>query len=179
MNRSLHLLLSLIHTEERTGLLLLVLDTTTVVTLAWQEGEIVSTHAGVLEGQAVLDLLARPGHYFKRWRWFDRATRGLDATRAQPTLESTGDWLTQTAVLATAPDHRATTDPKDSLQRSEQLQRIRHLLNLMVGDEGHLLFKRHMVTHPPEADWDRFVGSLQAPITRWFGPAVSSQLTEL
>jgi len=75
MNRALHLLLSLIHTEERTGLLLLVFDTTTVVTLAWQDGEIVSTHAGVLEGQAVLDLLARPGRFLKRWRWLTGRSR--------------------------------------------------------------------------------------------------------
>lgn len=177
MNRSLHLLLSLIHTEERTGLLLLVLDTTTVVTLAWQEGEIVSTHAGVLEGQAVLDRLAMPGQYLKRWRWFDRAQRGLQAVRAQPTLESTADWLTETAPLSRPPEAWRQPSLADGEMRSERLQRIRHLLGLMAGDEGHLLFKRRLVTHPPEADWDGFLSSLQAPITRWFGSTLSGELT--
>ena len=179
MNRSLHLLLSLIHTEQRTGLLLLVLDTTTVVTLAWQEGEIVATHAGVLDGQAVLDLVARPGHYLKRWRWFDRADRGLQAVRLQPTLECTADWLVDNAPVSRPPEAWRQPTLADGEARNGRLRRIQHLLGLMAGEDGEQLFKRRLVTHPPDADWDGFVGSLQAPINRWFGSTLTGELTGL
>ena len=133
MNRSLHLLLSLIHTEERTGLLLLVFDTTTVVTLAWQEGEIVSTHAGVLEGPAVLDLLSHPGRYLKRWRWFDRAAKGLQAPRLQPTLGCTSEWLMDTAVIWRAPGSWRNRSVEEGMVLNDRMRRIQQLLGVMAG----------------------------------------------
>jgi len=177
VNRSLHLLLSLIHTEERTGLLLLVFDTTTVVTLAWQEGEIVSTHAGVLEGPAVLDLLSHPGRYLKRWRWFDRAARGLRAARVQPALGSTSEWLMDTATIWRPPEAWRHRSMEEGLMRNERMRRIQQLLGVMVGQEGHSLFKRHLVSNPPDADWDSFVTSIRAPMKRWFGTTLTDELT--
>lgn len=177
MNRSLHLLLSLVHTEERTGLMLLVFDTTTVVTLAWQDGEIVSTHAGVLEGPLVLDLLAQPGRFLKRWRWFDRSTKGLRAARLQPTLHSTSDWLMETAAIWRPPESWRQSTVEEGLARNERMRRIQQLLGVMVGEEGHTLFKRHLVSNPPDADWDDFVTSIRAPMARWFGTTLADELT--
>ena len=179
MNRALHLLLSLIHTEERTGLLLLVFDTTTVVTLAWQDGEIVSTHAGVLEGQAVLDLLARPGRFLKRWRWFDRSSRGLQAARVQPTLGCTSEWLMDTATIWRPPGSWRNRSIEEGMLLNDRMRRIQQLLGVMAGEDGHALFKRHLLTNPPEADWEDFTTSIRAPMNRWFGTTLTGELTGL
>lgn len=177
MNTALHLLLSLVHTQERTGLLLLVLDNTTVATLAWQEGEIVATHAGHLQGQVVLDRLASPGVYLKRWRWFDRARKGLQTVRTQPDLESTETWLMSTAPVARPPGAWRGRSAEEGFARNLRLQRIQRLLDVMAGEEGRTLFRRHLVSSPPEADWDGFMQSIRAPVARWFGTTLTGELT--
>jgi len=84
-----------------------------------------------------------------------------------------------TAVIWRPPGSWRNRSVEEGMYRNERMRRIQQLLGVMVGEEGHLLFKRHLVTNPPEADWDDFVSSIRAPMVRWFGTTLTGELTGL